>query len=80
MQEMEKVFEQVDLYVGGNDLVITNLTGHPTVVLPNGFRQRDDLQLPTRLPSPASCLMKVGYWPWPMPTSKPRDTTCKGPR
>ena len=46
MQEMEQLFEGVDLYVGGNDLVITNLTGHPTVVLPNGFRQRDEVQLP----------------------------------
>jgi Asp-tRNA(Asn)/Glu-tRNA(Gln) amidotransferase A subunit family amidase len=25
------------MYVGGNDLGLTNLTGHPTVVIPNGF-------------------------------------------
>jgi Asp-tRNA(Asn)/Glu-tRNA(Gln) amidotransferase A subunit family amidase len=33
----------VDLYVGGNDveLLTTNLTGHPTAVLPNGFRKAD---------------------------------------
>jgi Asp-tRNA(Asn)/Glu-tRNA(Gln) amidotransferase A subunit family amidase len=35
---------QVDVYVspsyGGNNLAITNLTGHPCVVLPNGFNQR----------------------------------------
>lgn len=37
MREMAKVFEKVDCYVGGNDLQITNLTGHPTVCLPNGF-------------------------------------------
>ncbi len=37
MAEMAKVMEKVDLYVGGNDLSITNLTGHPTVCLPNGF-------------------------------------------
>jgi Asp-tRNA(Asn)/Glu-tRNA(Gln) amidotransferase A subunit family amidase len=37
MREMAKVFEGVDCYVGGNDLSITNLTGHPTVCLPNGF-------------------------------------------
>lgn len=37
MQQMEQVMEQVDLYVGGNDLVLTNLTGHPTVVMP--YRQ-----------------------------------------
>lgn len=36
MREMSKVMETVDLYVGGNDLVLCNMTGHPTVVLPNG--------------------------------------------
>lgn len=44
--EMEKVFDEVDLYVGGNDLAITNLTGHPTAVLPNGFVTRDGRELP----------------------------------
>jgi Asp-tRNA(Asn)/Glu-tRNA(Gln) amidotransferase A subunit family amidase len=37
MREMTKVFEKVDCYVGGGDLQITNLTGHPTICLPNGF-------------------------------------------
>jgi len=37
MRAMAKVMEKVDLYVGGNDLVITNFTGHPTICLPNGF-------------------------------------------
>jgi Asp-tRNA(Asn)/Glu-tRNA(Gln) amidotransferase A subunit family amidase len=37
MREMSKVFEQVDCYVGGRDLQLTNLTGHPTICLPNGF-------------------------------------------
>jgi Asp-tRNA(Asn)/Glu-tRNA(Gln) amidotransferase A subunit family amidase len=37
MQEMEQLMGQVDMYVGGNDLALTNLTGHPTVVIPNGF-------------------------------------------
>jgi Asp-tRNA(Asn)/Glu-tRNA(Gln) amidotransferase A subunit family amidase len=49
MQAMQKLFADVDLYVGGNDLVITNLTGHPTVVLPNGFRQRNGLKVPTSI-------------------------------
>ena len=39
----------VDLYVGGNDLVLANLTGHPTVVLPNGTRTRDDVATPRAL-------------------------------
>ncbi|HXG00292.1 MAG TPA: amidase, partial [Bacteroidota bacterium] len=41
IQEMAKLFEQVDLYVApsleGNNLLLTNLTGHPCVVVPNGF-------------------------------------------
>ena len=45
MQEMEKAVAEVDVYVTptyvGNNLSITNLTGHPCVVLPNGFRSSD---------------------------------------
>jgi len=36
---MARLMETVDLYVGsGADLVITNLTGHPTVVFPGSLR------------------------------------------
>jgi Asp-tRNA(Asn)/Glu-tRNA(Gln) amidotransferase A subunit family amidase len=49
MSEMAKVMEKVDLYVGGNDLIITNLTGHPTVCLPNGFTKRGGADVPTAL-------------------------------
>ncbi|MBX9622389.1 MAG: amidase [Gemmataceae bacterium] len=50
MREMAKVMEDVDVYVGGNDLLVTNLTGHPTVVLPNGLRKgRNDIETPTAL-------------------------------
>lgn len=42
-REMEKRLADVDVYVcptyGGENLLITNLTGHPSVVLPNGFRK-----------------------------------------
>jgi len=45
MQEMERAMESVDLFVaptfGGGNLLLTNLTGHPAVVLPNGFRASD---------------------------------------
>ncbi|MCP4171005.1 MAG: amidase [Fuerstiella sp.] len=34
MQKMSDVFRLVDLYIGGGDLGICNLTGHPTVVIP----------------------------------------------
>jgi Asp-tRNA(Asn)/Glu-tRNA(Gln) amidotransferase A subunit family amidase len=46
MRAMARLFETVDLYVGGNDLTITNLTGHPTVVLPDGFRDRNGREFP----------------------------------
>ena len=49
MREMEDVMSQVDLYVGGNDLLLTNLTGHPTVVMPNGFRKSGGVELPTSI-------------------------------
>lgn len=42
MEEMkEKVFSTIDLYLnpswGGTSLTITNYTGHPCIVIPNGF-------------------------------------------
>ena len=41
MQMMADLFEHVDVYVtpsfGGANLLVTNLTGHPQVVVPNGF-------------------------------------------
>ncbi|MEK6553556.1 MAG: amidase, partial [Bacteroidota bacterium] len=44
IQEMEKLFDKVDLYLApswqGNNLLTTNLTGNPCVVLPNGFSER----------------------------------------
>ncbi len=49
MQAMAKVMEEVDVYVGGNDLVLTNLTGHPTVCLPNGFTKFGDAKVPTAI-------------------------------
>lgn len=41
MREMAKIFDKIDAYacVANADLVITNLTGHPTLCLPNGFRK-----------------------------------------
>ena len=38
MREMEKLMADLDAYVGGDDLVLTNFTGHPTVVVPDGER------------------------------------------
>ena len=43
MQDMARVMSDVDVVVtptfGGGTLLLTNLTGHPAVVLPNGFRK-----------------------------------------
>lgn len=44
IQEMHQLMKQYDLIItpsyGGNQLLITNLTGYPVVVVPNGFNQR----------------------------------------
>jgi Asp-tRNA(Asn)/Glu-tRNA(Gln) amidotransferase A subunit family amidase len=44
VQEMDKIMSEVDVYVaptfGGDNLLLTNLTGHPCVVLPNGFDEK----------------------------------------
>ncbi len=45
MRETEECLAGVDLFVaptfGGRSLILTNLTGHPCVVVPNGFRLSD---------------------------------------
>jgi Asp-tRNA(Asn)/Glu-tRNA(Gln) amidotransferase A subunit family amidase len=55
MEAMAKVFEPVDLVVaptnGSDQLVITNLTGHPAVIVPNGFRGPDAPRYPFDDPS-----------------------------
>jgi len=44
MQAMAQTMSQIDVFVtpsyGGNVLLMTNLTGHPAVVLPNGFTEK----------------------------------------
>jgi Asp-tRNA(Asn)/Glu-tRNA(Gln) amidotransferase A subunit family amidase len=44
-EAMEQLMAQLDVYVcpsfGGDNLLSTNLTGHPAVVVPNGFRASD---------------------------------------
>jgi Asp-tRNA(Asn)/Glu-tRNA(Gln) amidotransferase A subunit family amidase len=50
MQHMNTFFETVDVVItptyGGRQLAITNLTGHPALVMPTGFNQR---KLPTSI-------------------------------
>ncbi len=43
IEQMNNVMKQVDVYVApsfGTNLLLTNLTGHPCVVLPNGFNEQ----------------------------------------
>jgi Asp-tRNA(Asn)/Glu-tRNA(Gln) amidotransferase A subunit family amidase len=43
MGDLEARFAGIDVFIspsfGGSTLLLTNLTGHPTVVVPNGFRE-----------------------------------------
>jgi Asp-tRNA(Asn)/Glu-tRNA(Gln) amidotransferase A subunit family amidase len=44
MEAVNRVFDQVDVIVAptfSTQLLITNLTGHPALILPNGFRGED---------------------------------------
>jgi Asp-tRNA(Asn)/Glu-tRNA(Gln) amidotransferase A subunit family amidase len=44
MQQVAEMFKQIDLFVAptsSGQLTMTNLTGHPAVILPNGFRPAD---------------------------------------
>lgn len=41
IQALDKILKDIDVYISpsfGRNLTMTNLTGHPCVVLPNGFR------------------------------------------
>jgi len=44
MQDMAALMTDIDVYVapsfGGNNLILTNLTGHPAVVIPNGVTDK----------------------------------------
>lgn len=44
MQEMVRKMKEIDVYIaptyGGNNLGITNLTGYPAVIVPNGFSEK----------------------------------------
>jgi Asp-tRNA(Asn)/Glu-tRNA(Gln) amidotransferase A subunit family amidase len=47
LREMEQIMTDIDVYVcpsyGGDNLLLTNLTGHPSVVLPNGSHADDGM-------------------------------------
>jgi Asp-tRNA(Asn)/Glu-tRNA(Gln) amidotransferase A subunit family amidase len=44
IQQMAEILKDIDAYIvpsyGGDHLLLTNLTGHPAVVVPNGFNEK----------------------------------------
>jgi len=44
IRQMAEILKDIDVYIvpsyGGNHLLLTNLTGHPAVVVPNGFNDK----------------------------------------
>jgi Asp-tRNA(Asn)/Glu-tRNA(Gln) amidotransferase A subunit family amidase len=51
IQQMASLFQQVDVIVtpsGGDQLLATNLTGHPAIIVPNGIRG-DDAPVPPKV-------------------------------
>ncbi len=49
MREMEELMSTVDGYVGGDDLTLTNLTGHPTAIVPDGTRDKSPSDQPATI-------------------------------
>jgi Asp-tRNA(Asn)/Glu-tRNA(Gln) amidotransferase A subunit family amidase len=49
MRKMAELFHDIDAYVNGDDLGLTNLTGHPTVILPDGLTQRGGVEVTTSI-------------------------------
>ena len=71
----------VDLYVGsGEDLAITNLTGHPTVVFPMGFRDRNGRDVPGSITLTGRLYDESTLLAVAVPFSRPPATTSSGPR
>jgi Asp-tRNA(Asn)/Glu-tRNA(Gln) amidotransferase A subunit family amidase len=46
IQQMEALFDQVDVLVNANDLVITNLTGHPSLSFTDRLAERGERMMP----------------------------------
>ena len=54
MEAVDKAFRDFDVIVapsGSTQLVVTNLTGHPALILPNGFRGDDAPKPPADIPN-----------------------------
>lgn len=49
MESMRSLMRDVDVIVGASILRETNMSGHPQIVVPNGFRDQDGFQVPNSL-------------------------------
>ena len=80
MEKMEAMFHDYDVVVtptSGSQLAITNLTGHPAVILPNGFHSDD--HTPPASPSWASCAGRRRCACWRGRTRRRAASTCSIP-
>ena len=46
MQRVDQMFQSIDVFVGNELALYLNLTGHPGVMLPKGFKEEEGLTLP----------------------------------
>lgn len=56
INQMEELFDQVDVLINTNDLVITNLTGHPSLSVPFQISEREGK------PFPRPCVLTGRYF------------------
>ncbi len=47
ISQFDEAISEVDFIINMNDLVQTNFTGHPSVVMPIGYRERNSVRTPT---------------------------------
>lgn len=46
MQQTDELFQKVDVCIGHDGRTTTNVTGHPMIVLPKGFRTEEGFEIP----------------------------------
>ena len=75
MQQWWELFKSVDVIVtptnGGGQLVQTNLTGNPSVIIPHGFREAPPLQQPAPRPDSTRAATDTGRTTQPAGVPRP---------
>lgn len=46
MERVDQMFQSIDVFVGNELALYLNLTGHPGMMLPKGFQEKEGLMLP----------------------------------